>query len=394
MAALPPGLIYVSDTLLQGITRERSADGFIYRTPDGSVLRDENELRRISRLAIPPAYTDVWICPSPNGHLQATGRDARGRKQYRYHEEWNALRKDDKFTRLEAFGHALPRIRRRVARDLAGDDGRTVSRTVLLATLIRLLDTTFVRVGNDSYARQNHSYGLTTLRNRHAEVRGNTLRLAFRGKRGIHHDVSLDDRRVVRIVRRCKQLPGQELFQYEADGAVHRIDSGDVNDYLSEVAGERFTAKDFRTWHGTVEALELTRLACVVREGQREAFSAQKVLSAVARRLGNTVAVCRKAYVHPAVLALGQRLVEDSAAMATLWSKINEESGRTTGLQAAERRLMRFLAQHRRSQKLIEKRSPKQPKASSARPAAPATSKGRRRTQAGGNSTRDKAPAR
>lgn len=391
---LPCGLIYVSDALLPGISRFREGDGFVYRQPDGSLLDDEGELRRISRLAIPPAYTDVWICPLPNGHLQATGRDARGRKQYRYHEEWNALRKDDKFARLEAFGRALPRIRRRVARDLAGDDGRTVTRTLVLATLIRLLDTTFVRVGNDSYARQNHSYGLTTLRNRHADVRGSTLRLSFRGKRGIHHDVRLDDRRIVRVVRRCKQLPGQELFQYEEDGEIHRIDSGDVNDYLAEVAGERFTAKDFRTWHGTVEALELTRLACVARQDQREAFSAQKVLSAVAQRLGNTVAVCRKAYVHPAVLALGQRLAKDSAAMATLWAKLSEEPGATGGLPAAERRLMRFLAQHRRSQKRIENRSPKQTKASAARPAAAPPSKRPAGAQAGGSSTRDKTPSK
>lgn len=373
---MPAGLVYVS-AALPGIRRSRARHGFTYRRPDGSLLRDEDDLRRIRQLAIPPAYTDVWICPLANGHLQATGRDARGRKQYRYHAEWNAQRKADKFTRLEAFGEVLPRIRRGVVRDLASGDGRTVSRRVLLATLVRLLDTTFVRVGNDTYARQNRSYGLTTLRNRHADLHGSTLRLAFRGKRGIRHEVSLDDRRVARVVRRCKQLPGQELFQYEDGGQICGIGSGDVNDYISELAGERFTAKDFRTWHGTVEALELTRLACTGGGDPGTAFSARKVLDAVARRLGNTPAVCRKAYVHPAVLALGERLADDSAAMAAVAAQLGDQSGAlsgaASGLQAAERRLLRFLAEDERLTRAAAKKTGPAAKARTPKPPKPQT---------------------
>lgn len=343
---LPPGLVYVIDTLLPGIKRHPRRDGFIYRLPDGRVLHDEEELQRIRRLAIPPAYTDVWICPWPHGHLQSTGRDARGRKQYRYHVEWNALRNTDKFARLDAFGRALPKIRRRVARDLASNKGHEASYGAVLATLVRLLDTTFVRVGNEAYARQNRSYGLTTLRNRHAGFAGNALRLTFRGKHGIRQDVRIDDPRVVRIVRRCKQLPGQELFQYEENGQVHGIDSGDVNDYLSDAAGERFTAKDFRTWHGTVQALELIRQACSSPAKQSgEAFSMQKMLAAVARQLGNTVAVCRKSYVHPAVLNLPQA-AKDGAGSTVSWPRLDRKTGSPAGLQAAERRLLAFLADY------------------------------------------------
>jgi len=365
--ALPPGLIYVNDSLLPGIFRERAAAGFRYRLPDDSVLRDESEILRIRRLAIPPAYTDVWICPLANGHLQATGRDARGRKQYRYHADWNSRRNADKFARLEAFGRTLPRVRRRVARDLASDDGRSVTYRVVLATLVRLLDTTFVRIGNEAYARENRSYGLTTLRNRHVVVAGTGLRLTFRGKHGIRQEVGLDDARVVRIVRRCKQLPGQELFQYVDNGVVRGIGSGEVNDYLSEAAGERFTAKDFRTWHGTVEALELTRLACSAPSDSAGGYSAQKILAAVARRLGNTVAVCRKSYVHPEVLALGQRLASDSATTQAVWERF--EGGRLphAGLHAAERRLLNFLAEYR---KQLRQKKRQQIKASTTRPSA------------------------
>jgi DNA topoisomerase-1 len=285
----------------------------------------------------------VWICALPSGHLQATGRDARGRKQYRYHAEWNVQRNADKFSRLEAFGRALPAIRRRVARDLAQDDTASVAHRVVLATLVRLLDTIFARVGNEAYVRQNCSFGLTTLRNRHAEVgRNGTLRFSFRGKSGVRQDFSLDDARIARVVRRCKQLPGQELFRYEDQGVVRGVGSGDVNDYLSDAAGERFTAKDFRTWHGTVEALELARLAALA---ENEACSAQHILVAVARRLGNTVAVCRKSYVHPQVLALVQ--AGDSAAIACACDRLHV-TGRSAGLHAAERRLLNFLAQQDR----------------------------------------------
>ena len=330
--------------------------GFAYRDADGRAVADEETLERIRRLAIPPAWTGVWICPLADGHLQATGRDARGRKQYRYHAGWQALRGEDKFERLEAFGRALPRIRARVARDLRpAAAGRratapAVGRELLLATIVRLLDTTFVRVGNEQYARQNRSYGLTTLRNRHAGVSGETLRLKFRGKSGVMQQVELHDRRVAAVVRRCQRLPGQELFQYEDEaGGLHRIDSGDVNDYLAAIAGGDFTAKDFRTWHGSVLALELTRLACgrcaAGDDGCEAArFSAQAVLAQVASRLGNTPAVCRKAYVHPAVLELGSRLAADAAEMARFAAGSGGEAvPPRSGLSAAERRFAAFL---------------------------------------------------
>lgn len=330
---------------MPGLTREPSDGGFRYRQPDGRLVADEAEIARIRKLAIPPAYTDVWICPLPNGHLQATGRDARGRLQYRYHADWRQMRDADKFERMLAFGQALARIRARVARDLAPGK-RRLAREVVLATLVRLLDTTFMRVGNEEYAQSNRSYGLTTLRTRHAQLRGSQLRLRFRGKSGVQQEVQLDDPRVARVVRRCQQLPGQELFQYEAeDGSVQSLGSADVNDYLRAIAegpeGQHFTAKDFRTWHGTVQALELTRLACT-QQGP-EAWSAKSVLTAVARQLGNTPAVCKKSYIHPEVLALGSRLAADTGpGVQAVWERI-AGSATPRALQAAERRLMAFL---------------------------------------------------
>jgi DNA topoisomerase I len=335
---LPPGLVYVSDTM-PGIERVRRGASFAYRSSDGRWLSDEAELARIRKLAIPPAYTAVWICPLADGHLQATGRDARGRKQYRYHARWRELRDESKFDRLQAFGRALPRMRARIARDLAAAEGGAPTREAVLATLVRLLDTTFVRVGNEEYARDNGSYGLTTLQNRHAGVRGSTLKLSFRGKSGVAQTVSVDDRRLARIVRRCQQLPGQELFQYrDESGAVHSIGSADVNDYLHAAAGERFTAKDFRTWHGSVQALELLRGAATP--------SGVQVVAEVARRLGNTAAVCRKAYIHPDVLELG--LAKDDAARAALWPDRGAGVRPRRGLAAAEARLLHFLGRARR----------------------------------------------
>ena len=338
-ADLPPGLVYVSDAM-PGIARVRRGKSFAYRSSDGRWLRDEAELTRIRKLAIPPAYTDVWICPLADGHLQATGRDARGRKQYRYHARWRELRDESKFDRLQQFGRALPRIRARVTRDLGAlDAGAPPTREVVLASLVRLLDTTFVRVGNDEYARENGSYGLTTLRRRHAGVRGSTLRLEFRGKSGVAQTVTVDDRRLARIVRRCQQLPGQELFCYQdAAGAVRSIGSADVNDYLHAAAGERFTAKDFRTWHGSVQALELLR-------GAKPPGGVQ-VVAEVAKRLGNTAAVCRKAYIHPDVLELV--LARDDAARAALWPESGAGVRPPRGLTAAEARLLHFLGRARR----------------------------------------------
>ncbi|MDR6214830.1 DNA topoisomerase IB [Paracidovorax wautersii] len=348
---LPGGLVYVSADM-PGLARVRHGKTFRYRRPDGSWLSDEEEIARIRKLAIPPAYTDVWICPRANGHLQATGLDARGRRQYRYHPEWRRVRDEDKFERMRAFGQALPRIRARVARDLKPRRGEpALSRTVVLATIVRLLDTTFLRVGNEEYAATNKSYGLTTLRNRHAGVRGSQLTLRFRGKSGVEQEARLDDPRVARVVRRCQQLPGQELFQYEdADGQRHAIGSSDVNDYLREIThgtgdalGPTFTAKDFRTWHGTAQALELTRLACTGECGPAS-YSAKAILIEVARQLGNTPAVCKKSYVHPAVLELGTRLASDAGPdMQKVWDRIGGEGAAPRGLAAPERRLLAFL---------------------------------------------------
>ncbi|MBC8056206.1 MAG: DNA topoisomerase IB [Rhizobiales bacterium] len=330
----PRGLVYVSDES-PGISRLRRGDGFAYRRPDGKPLRDADELARIRHLAIPPAYSDVWICPLPHGHLQATGRDARGRKQYRYHAKWRVARDESKFERLADFGRALPRIRSRVARDLAAPVGQRVLRDTVLAAIVRLLDTTLVRVGNDAYARENGSFGLTTLRNRHVAVQGDALTLRFRGKSGISHEVALQDRRVARVVKRCQALPGQELFQYlDEAGEPRTVGSADVNDYLREASGGEFTAKDFRTWHGSVLALQLWCALDPTEAAAPTLAGAKRLLGEVAARLGNTVAVCRKAYVHPGVLALlsGERRVDQPTT-----------APRRAGLSAPERGLLAFL---------------------------------------------------
>jgi DNA topoisomerase I len=292
------GLRYVSDTQ-PGIRRKKSGKGFTYVGTDGKTIHDSKELARIRSIAIPPAYTDVWICPSPNGHIQATGRDARGRKQYRYHAKWREVRDETKFERMLAFSEVLPKIRRRVERDL---NRNGLSRERVLATVVRLLECTQIRVGNDEYAKANRSYGLTTLQDRHVEISGSSLRFEFRGKSGKTHTVSLNDRRLARIVLRCQALPGEDLFQYVDDEDVRQtIGSGDVNAYIREISGQEFTAKDFRTWSGTLLAVAaLTELGAW--STQRQAKS--KVLRAidrVAEQLNNTRAVCRKYYVHPAV---------------------------------------------------------------------------------------------
>ncbi|PNG55509.1 DNA topoisomerase type I [Variovorax sp. WDL1] len=347
------GLVYV-DAGMPGLTRVRHGSSFRYRDAKGRWLRDVDELSRIKQLAIPPAYTDVWICPLPNGHLQATGIDARGRKQYRYHAEWRLLKDETKFERLELFGRALPKIRARVARDLrAGAREPLPGRATVLATLVRLLDITFLRVGNEEYASSNRSYGLTTLRNRHVDVRGSSFKLRFRGKSGVLHEARVDDPRVTRVIRRCQQLPGQELFQYRGpDGEVRNVSSSDVNEYLREASGDNFTAKDFRTWHGTVQALELTRIACSGEsegESAKSRGSAKEIIGAVARQLGNTPAVCKKAYIHPAVLTLGARLSADSGTMTEIWKELAKAPQTARRLRSAEARLLAFLRRCRTS---------------------------------------------
>jgi DNA topoisomerase-1 len=298
-SAKAAGLRYVSDEM-RGITRVARGKHFAYIAPDGSEIADEKELARIRALAVPPAYTDVWICPIPNGHLQATGRDARGRKQYRYHKRWREIRDENKYGRMIAFAQALPAIRKRIETDL-GLSG--LPREKVLATVVQLLETTAIRVGNDEYAKDNGSYGLTTLRNQHAKVEGSTVRFSFRGKSGVRHAIDLRDRRLARIVRKCQDLPGQQLFEYVDDeGAAHAIDSSDVNEYIRSISGADFSAKDFRTWLGTVTC---ATLLAEQQEAQTQTERKQRltaVIKDVAQRLGNTPAVCRKCYVHPDVL--------------------------------------------------------------------------------------------
>ncbi len=292
------GLRYVSDAM-PGFRRRRAGKGFTYLDPDGRRITDRTTLARIRSLAIPPAYTGVWISPYTNGHIQATGRDARGRKQYRYHSRWREVRDETKFDRMLAFSDALPRIRKRIEQDLSRPG---LPREKVLATVAQLLELTGIRIGNDEYARVNQSFGLTTLRDDHVEVSGSTMRFEFRGKSGKVHRVSLSDRRLARIVTRCQSLPGEELFQYLDDEGIHQtIGSSDVNDYLREIAGDDFTAKDFRTWSGTLLALAaLEELGPAPSE--REAKSTiVAAIDRVAERLNNTRPICRKYYVHPAV---------------------------------------------------------------------------------------------
>ena len=308
-AAKRAGLLYVSDTA-PGIRRVRSGKGFAYRNARGGAVRDARTLDRIRALAIPPAYTDVWISAHPRGHIQATGRDARGRKQYRYHADWNAARGEGKFDRIVEFGSAMPRLRRRVRRDIALSG---YPRDKVTAIVLAVLADTMIRIGNDEYARSNKSYGLTTLRDRHvAFVNGGRAKIRFQGKSGQAHDVALDDKRLVKLVRGCQQLPGQTLFQYRGDDKrLHPVTSNLVNDYLRDTMGEAFTTKDFRTWAGTLAAFRiLARTPMPEARAERDAPSERALASAemevvkqVARLLGNTPAVSRRAYIDPVVLA-------------------------------------------------------------------------------------------
>ena len=293
------GLRYVTDAA-PGIRRKRHGRGFAYVGVDGVVIRDKAELQRIRKLVIPPRWNEVWICPNPSGHLQVTARDARGRKQYRYHPRYRAVRDETKFGRMVAFSEILPRIRERVERDIALPE---LSRDKVLATVVWLLERTLIRVGNDEYARDNGSFGLTTLRRRHVTVSGAKLRFEFRGKSGIAHSVAVTDRRIARIVQRCQEVPGQELFQYLDDaGRRQSVDAGDINDYLRRITGRQVTAKDFRTWAGTtLAAIALRRFGPFSSEKKAKA-NVVSAIDEISKRLGNTRAVCRKYYVHPAII--------------------------------------------------------------------------------------------
>lgn len=354
-AAKAAGLRYVHDDR-PGIRREPDGDAFRYLDAQGAVVEDEATLKRIRALAIPPAWLDVWICPQANGHLQATGRDARGRKQYRYHAKWREVRDEVKYERMIKFGKALPQIRKEVERALSLPG---LPREKVLATIVYLLEATMMRIGNDEYARENKSYGLTTLRNRHVTIEGSAVQFRFRGKSGVRHDVKVQDRRVARIIQRSRDLPGQQLFEYvDENGEASTIDSSDVNDYLREITGEDYTAKDFRTWSGTVLA------AMALREFEKFDSEAQarknivRAIETVAAKLGNTPSVCRKCYVHPAVLesyldgtmvegllARAQETLaedlhelepEEAAVLAMLEQRLAQESA--SGAQAAQPR--------------------------------------------------------
>jgi len=322
------GLSYTLDHE-PGIARRGSPPKFRYVDARGRVVRDTATLGRIRRLAIPPAWTDVWICADGQGHLQATGRDVRGRKQYRYHEDWRAQRDENKFHRLSQFARCLPAIRAAVERDLALPG---LPREKVLAAMVRLLDRTFVRVGDERYRRENGSYGLTTLRNRHVKVSGDRIRIRFRGKAGKEHDLTLEDKRIASVLRRCIDLPGYELFQYVEDGQPRQVSAMDVNEYLKSIAGADYTAKDFRTWGATMIAVNALDAAELPESSTAAARVVNDALRSAASVLGNTLAVCRKSYVHPGVVTafLGGTLKPRSRVTAA-------------GLRANERRTLAML---------------------------------------------------
>ena len=344
MAASPPALCATQQLRWScdkepGFRRLREGDGFAYRDARGLRVTQEAQLRRIRALAIPPAYTQVWICASADGHLQATGRDARGRKQYRYHPAWQLWRSEVKFDSLSDFARQLPRLRAKARRLLAG--GAEPTRERVLAALVLLLDCTGMRIGNAEYARDNGSFGLCTLLCRHVRVMRSRTQLSFVGKSGVRHALSVNDARLARLVRRCAELPGRQLFQYEGeDGEPHRIDSGDVNAWLAEHADAGTTAKLFRTWHASVHALELLL-------DTRAPTDARALVQAVAHRLGNSAAVCRKAYIHPAVTALLDMAAVRAQLRAQPWAALPPAHA---GLRRAERQLLALLATPRAAQ--------------------------------------------
>lgn len=298
-AAADAGLHYVDDTV-PGITRLKRGKSSIYKDPAGRVIKDKQTLARIRHLAIPPAYNDVWICTDDQGHIQATGRDDRGRKQYRYHDKWQQVRNATKYDRMIQFGYALPKIRRHVKQDLRQ---RGLPKHKVVAAIVELMDKAQIRVGNEEYARENKSYGLTTMHNKHVKIQGEAIKFEFKGKSGVHHSVEIDDPRLAKIVKRCQDLPGYELFQYvNEQGERHNINSSDVNGYLKEISQEDFTAKDFRTWHGTVLATDALCKCAPVETLAKLKHNLVEAIDLVSKSLGNTRSVCRKSYVHPQIM--------------------------------------------------------------------------------------------
>lgn len=336
-SAKAAGLRYVSD-MKPGIRRKKWRSGFRYISVDGAPLRDAETLARIKSLVIPPAWSDVWICPHPSGHLQATGRDVKGRKQSRYHPRWREVRDETKYERMTMFANALPVIRDRVEHDL-GIPG--LPRPKVLATIVRLMETTFIRVGNVEYAKENQSYGLTTMRRKHVNIDGSTITFTFQGKSRVNHTIDVNDRQLAKIVKRCRDIPGYELFQYlDSDGEHHSIDSADVNDYLREITNEHFTAKDFRTWAGTVLACMMLREFEPFESDSQAKKNVVRAIEAVAKRLGNTPSVCRKCYVHPAVL----ESYLDGAMMETVEHRVEREmEERSQALRQEEFALLHLL---------------------------------------------------
>ena len=353
-AARASGLRYSTDAR-PGWSRRRSGRGWTYIDADGATIRDADARARIAALAIPPAWTDVWICPWSNGHLQATGRDARGRKQYRYHAMWRERRGAENFERMIAFSTALPRIRRRCRQDLAS---KRLSREKVLAAVVQLLELTLIRVGNEEYARLNRSFGLTTMRGRHARIEGSRLRFRFRGKSGAMHEVDVRDRRLASIVRRCQDLSGQDLFAYvDDDGEVRDVTSDDVNDYLREASGGDFTAKDFRTWAGTLLAYRALRALQPEDHGPAARRNVVEAMRRTAARLGNTPAVARGSYVHPAVLDA----YLDGSLPGALVDAAEEQAAPPVGSDRGEERAVVRLLRQRARQASRASRSPKPP---------------------------------
>ncbi|MFC0250474.1 DNA topoisomerase IB [Massilia consociata] len=375
-AAKAAGLRYVHDDR-PGIRREKTGEAWRYLDAAGEPVTDEATLARIKSLIIPPAWTDVWICPQANGHLQATGRDARGRKQYRYHPKWRTVRDEAKYERMLNFGQALPAIRKEVDRAL-GLPG--LPREKVLATIVYLLEATMMRVGNEEYARTNKSYGLTTLRDRHVRVDGSHVEFRFRGKSGVYHKVHVQDRRLARIIQRTRDLPGQELFQYVDDeGETHSVDSSDVNDYLRAITGEDYTAKDFRTWSGTVlAALALQEFEKFDSEAQAKK-NIVRAIESVSEKLGNTPSICRKCYVHPAVL--------DAYLDGTVLEALSERTERELlddlhALQPEEAAVLAMLQQRLRHEQEQALANPRPAKKAASKPAGKTGTRAGKRVRA------------
>ncbi|GAB3703613.1 hypothetical protein GCM10027592_33880 [Spirosoma flavus] len=332
-------LVYSNDTM-PGIRRQRNGDTFSYLDPKGNKVHDDEILARIRSLALPPAWQNVWISPKSNSHLQATGIDDRSRKQYRYHPKWNAIRSETKFFRMAAFGKALPLLRERIHKDL---NQKSLSREKVIAIALSVMEQTLIRIGNAAYEKDYGSYGLTTLKNRHVHLNGTELRFSFKGKKGIYHDIALHDRRLSKLVKACRDIPGKELFQYiDADGTRHPIDSGMVNDYLRETMGDDFSAKDFRTWAGTVNALRLLVELEPCNSEKELKKNVNTVLDQVASQLGNTRTVCRKHYVHPQILESYE--CQDLNPYIQRSSRFRKTSPH--GLDGVEKLLLTFLKDH------------------------------------------------